>query len=438
MTKASGIDAKAAAVAKSAARVLKKKAKAAAAEAEAALPTEERIAGLEQCGSVKTDMTSVMIVQVGDKEEVEDLAQALFEADQKIEYVKHYESYIIMYRSVQKNIVAWNKVIMQTADDDCEVRSITAVKAPAWKRLDTGIIADSFNLLHQREIDVPEMPAARDKHIRVFRKGAWLYYGMKQFLGRLISGMKSSSKTRNHPFNQSIMYPLLKQDLDDHVSYMEVRAEEKGRVLLSTDLLRCHCPRNNYRCDAIIGECGSIDRLFNDIGYPDPAQKRFLTHKQHNTSLKEDTVPQPRAKTEGYLSVTATSMTRHVDLRMVKIALRKKRTQRQQQQLNLWNQVPRPEYLTYEGHKAQLLALQKVQKTCARKGCNRQLYFGDARGMLTQKDLPNQASPDRIDNNNDFYSGNTQYKCQPCNDVVNHSTRRDTLSEPSGERCFLM
>jgi len=433
MTIASSTDAKAATVLKSAARAMQKMAKAAAAKAEAALPTEERIAGLE-CGT--GDKTSVMIVQLSTMDVIEDLAEALFEADERIEYVKQYQTYMVLYRPVHKKIAAWKKVIMDTAADDCEVKSITAVKVPAWKKLDTGIIADSFELLHRREIDVSAMPAAREQHIRVFRDGAWRFHGMKQFLGQKISTMKQHSTTRNHPFNQDMIYALLKQDLDDHSSYMKVRAAEEGRVLRDTDLLQCHCPRNNYRCDAVIGECGSFDRLCNNLGYSDPDQKRFLTHKEHNTPLKEDTAPQPRAKTESYFTITAQSMTRHVDLRMAKIALMKKRTSRQQEQLNFWSIVPRPLNLTFEGHRAQLEALQKVQKICARKGCNRELYFGDAQKLLTQKDMPQQASPDRIDNFNDFYDGNTQFKCQPCNDVVKHSARRDTLSELSGDQVF--
>ena len=81
-----------------------------------------------------------------------------------------------------------------------------------------------------------------------------------------------------------------------------------------------------------------------------------------------------------------------------------------------------------------LLELRTQQVLCNIPTCQNQLYFGDKRGKLQLTNVPTQASPDRLDNENPLYAqGNVQLVCQACQDSPKKRSRPDRITHESGD-----
>jgi len=375
---------------------------------------------------ITSSMTNAVIIEFRTAALAEQAASKLFRADTEVESVNMVDQYLLLTRKPTKRVRTWETKIQSSFGRGV---SVTAVTLKSLKKS-----AIQWTTLHERVITVDMGPAVDGMHRRVKDGRAVVNDGISNTITEQIGNMrkKSSPKQRNHPFDDLVINNKLIDTWTAKLAEETIRIYNTyGRAPLGTDPMVCGCRPNCVQPLQVQGpDRWSNDREINPIGYTEAEQTLRIISKRHNVRTKHDSVPQPRAQGDGWDTITSLNMVEHTTYRINRIEDLLKPTADHKKTIKFFDD--NPELFTQDAYKELLIQLKAEYQSCAK--CNIKLHFGDAKGILRTKSNPSQASPDRIDNTNEFYiSGNVQLVCLGCQDVEQHNNRRPLKHEQSGD-----
>jgi hypothetical protein len=164
----------------------------------------------------------------------------------------------------------------------------------------------------------------------------------------------------------------------------------------------------------------SPDKFFDNLSYIDEDQVIDWVVKPHNCKIKPNQPPKKRKTNTKWIIQIASAMHGKVSERTQLLEKHKKISDLNKHQINRFKT---DSSLTINHYK-ELLCRKRVIQNDLCKTCNLPMYFGDEKGLL-KISYPNQASPDRINNENIFYDfDNFNLVCVSCNYSGNQNTRR--------------
>jgi hypothetical protein len=225
----------------------------------------------------------------------------------------------------------------------------------------------------------------------------------------MLSRMASNSKKRGHPFDWTVAKAYLMCAL--------MSAEASG--------FRCGCKHPRCRVTmCLYGQHAlSPDRKHDHLSYTDDEQIVTFVAKDHNTSIKHDSLPRVRKSQKCWVGRTASSMAKHTCDRAAML-----RSKGDNMSVNEREQVARfdkeqvSDFKRYEFLKELLRQKRAVSQKC--RDCDKSMYFGDNQGILRLCNVGHQASPDRRNNDNIFYDAeNFDLVCISCNLTENRGGR---------------
>jgi len=395
-----------------------------------ALTTQQLVDSL----TVKTgSMTNAVIIEFKSAGVAEQAASNLFRADTQLQSVKMVDQYLLLTRKLTKRVTAWKTMIQNSQRRGVNVTAVTL------KSLKQSAI--QWTTLYQRKIIVDLGTAVDGMHRRVQDGRAVVNDGLSDTIARQICGMRdtSSPEHRDLPFDELIINNKLIDTWTTKLAEETTRIfKDYGRAPLSTDRVLCVCRPGCKQHLQIHGtDRWSNDRVIDSIGYTDEEQTLRIISKRHNVATKHNSVPQSRAQGVGWDTQISSDMVKSTTYRIEKIKNLPRPTEDHQRTIKFFND--HPELFTKDAYKELLNTMKAQYPICAKEDCDVKLDFGDAKGILRTKNNPKQASPDRLDNTNEFYiTGNVQLVCQGCQDSEQHNNRKDLIHEQSGDTVPLL
>jgi hypothetical protein len=188
--------------------------------------------------------------------------------------------------------------------------------------------------------------------------------------------------------------------------------------------LNFQCNSGRITCHEILqlyGDNGiSPDKRFDRLSYINENQVIDFVVKPHNCAIKPNQPPKERKTNPKWISKTSSNMFQAIRYRTQILEKHKKISEIDKKQISRYNTDTS---LTIDHYKELVSQKRHIQNGLC-KTCNLPMYFGDENGVL-KISYPNQASPDRIDNENIFYDfDNFNLVCISCNFNGNQNTRR--------------
>jgi hypothetical protein len=229
---------------------------------------------------------------------------------------------------------------------------------------------------------------------------------VRHYVTHILASMRSSSMVRHHPFHVKIACAKLING---------IRRIPEENI--------CPCGRPDcIELKPVMVLDGqhkiSPDRANNSTGYSHPTTWITFISKLHNVRTKHDSdTLKPRTQRAGFFSVTVSSMVQRT----------KDRIETALQSQQILSQTKLHSIERYKLIQDNLKEIYKQQLVAARVDnctkCGHELDYGDENDILTYKNNPHQASPDRIDNEILLYVDNFRMTCTCCNDIERGTTR---------------
>jgi hypothetical protein len=339
--------------------------------------------------------TSSIVLQYGvDIVITQDTVNTILNDDDDITFVGSVDDYVVVIYRFQKWFETRKKSVLT---DGFVAHNVHLDKLKKFTKNVTWEFEAS------RVLGIPEEPDFLDDHVTYMMNGKYNQRpATKYCLDQLLYSMKSSSKKRGHVFVEADVLKKVNEALE--------RCDGT-----------CGCPRcvrNNtilnlqtYGSNAI-----SFDRLYDYLGYGDEDQVLTCVSKRHNVSIKHGSVPKPRAIGQNWLSTTSHHAYNSFTKRMTTLMRNKtvdQMTEREREQVALYESKIPKEWK--KEIRETLAELSSTTPKCSKDDCDNVLHYGDSKGILRTKNNPLQASPDRLDNSDPFYSiANTQMVCCGC------------------------
>jgi hypothetical protein len=233
-------------------------------------------------------------------------------------------------------------------------------------------------------------------------------------LGGIMRNMKKSSIQRQVDFDVVIV----KQKLLEAFERLDSNFQCKCGRMACREILQLY------------GDNGiSPDKKFDHLSYIDENQIIDFVVKPHNCAIKPNQPPKERKTNPKWICKTSSNMSQAIRWRVQILEKHKKISEIDKKQISRF----KSDTLLTFNHYKELLCQKRVIQNDLCKTCKIPMYFGDENGVL-KFSYPNQASPDRIDNENIFYDfDNFNLVCVSCNFSGNQNTRRFIKNEYKNE-----
>ena len=175
----------------------------------------------------------------------------------------------------------------------------------------------------------------------------------------------------------------------------------------------------------------SMDRIFDNIGYTHDKQVLRLISKSHHSSQQRNAVPvQITSKKKRKWILTAVSgMLRRSKTRFLRTQGEILDMQRAHMNVDEMKYYLSTHILSR--HSCMSLVAKKRRETVSCPKCGTLLDYGDKNGVLTTKNNPRRASPDRLNDRIGYTPENVQIVCCACQTMGSIDDAKDVFLTPS-------
>lgn len=158
----------------------------------------------------------------------------------------------------------------------------------------------------------------------------------------------------------------------------------------------------------------SIDRIFDNVGYTHRDQTLRLIAKSHHSSQQRDAVPlQITSKKKRKWIVSAVSgMLRRSRTRYTRTRIEIEGMERAR--MNVTQMIKYLGTHLLDRETCVAMILKKKRETSHCPVCGEQLDYGDENGVMTTKNNPRRASPDRLNDRIGYVENNVRIVCCAC------------------------
>ncbi len=235
-----------------------------------------------------------------------------------------------------------------------------------------------------------------------------------------------------HARQSSVRRQRCRPDEDHSFSVRKYYGIIMGRV--RTSRMRCECllcsrlPLGDRQRLSVRGPNKfSIDRMFDHLGYTHRDQVLRLISKSHHSSQQRNAVPTPITSSQKrkWLVTAVSGMVRRSKSRWLRTRAEIADMEKAGMDVTQMKSYLPTHVLDRDSCQSMILRMKQETSVCAK--CGTLLDYGDENGVMSTKNNPRRASPDRLNDRIGYVESNVQIVCCACQTMASIDDAADVF-----------